>query len=177
MYFSRITICYSCYRLSAPYVSISSASVTPDQAWRVGSYAHPAFVPHPDLSIAPPLSLQECITNVAYNLVTYAITAFYTQRQQALVSRLVDAATPPLGSIAHNASLLIVNTHHSMLLPRPVTPNYIEVGGLHIHPAKLLDKVITIKRVNMKNRQVVTKRFQGELCVYLRYILNVSMLH
>jgi len=38
-----------------------------------------------------------------------------------------------------------VNTHHSLSYPKPLMPNYVQVGGMHVKPPKKLPEVRKVK--------------------------------
>lgn len=45
---------------------------------------------------------------------------------------------PSVGELAKNTSVMFVNQHYSLSGPKPLPPNVIELGGLHIQKAKPL---------------------------------------
>lgn len=45
---------------------------------------------------------------------------------------------PSVGELAKNTSVLLVNQHYSLSGPKPLPPNVIELGGLHIQKSKPL---------------------------------------
>lgn len=52
---------------------------------------------------------------------------------------------PPLEELASNVSLILVNSHFSISGVRPVVPNFVEVGGLHIEEPRPLSKVSIVQ--------------------------------
>jgi len=48
---------------------------------------------------------------------------------------------PPVWELEHKTSLVFVNTHHSLSYPKPLMPNYVQVGGMHVKPPKKLPQV------------------------------------
>jgi len=48
---------------------------------------------------------------------------------------------PPVWELEHNTSLVLLNTHHSLGYPKPLMPNYVQVGGMHVKPPKNLPQV------------------------------------
>ena len=49
---------------------------------------------------------------------------------------------PSLDSIERNQSFNFVNTHRILSTVMPLLPNQIEIGGIHVQPAKPLPQVI-----------------------------------
>lgn len=48
---------------------------------------------------------------------------------------------PDLDVLAYNTSLQLVNSHFSVNNARPLVPNVVEVGGLHVGEPRPLSKV------------------------------------
>lgn len=48
---------------------------------------------------------------------------------------------PSVVEISKKISLMLVNTHYSLSGPRPLSPQVIEVGGVHIKEPKAIDEV------------------------------------
>jgi hypothetical protein len=48
---------------------------------------------------------------------------------------------PSISVLEKSTALLLINQHFSIGYPRPLTPNTVEVGGIHINPPKKLDAV------------------------------------
>ncbi|PNF23046.1 UDP-glucuronosyltransferase 2B30 [Cryptotermes secundus] len=45
---------------------------------------------------------------------------------------------PPVWELEYKTSLVFLNTHYSLSYPKPLTPNYVQVGGMHVKPPKKL---------------------------------------
>ncbi|XP_054259226.1 UDP-glycosyltransferase UGT5-like isoform X2 [Macrosteles quadrilineatus] len=127
------------HKYAVPFIGIGSASLSPDQEARIGNPWLPAYVSNPDLAYSYVMGLSHKIVNVVYSVATRAVRAYYIQHEQYVVDRLVGH-TPPLEDIARNVSVVLVNTHSSMLRSRPMVPGFVEVGGIHIRPQKVLDE-------------------------------------
>ncbi|KAJ9582123.1 hypothetical protein L9F63_003537, partial [Diploptera punctata] len=88
------------------------------------------FIPFAHKFKAP---LIEGVLLTLYNGVESLVTQKY-------VNHHFGYDTPPLSELARNTSLILVNTHFSLNRPRPLLPNIVEVGGIHIKPIKKLPK-------------------------------------
>lgn len=132
------------YKLAIPFIGIASASPYPEQEERVGVPFEASFVSHSDLPFDHHMTFSQRLINVLFSTALRTVRMYYAPKEQTLITKLLGDV-PPLEKIAHNASLLLVNTHHSMLRARPLTPAYVEIGGVHIHPEKPLPKVSTLK--------------------------------
>jgi hypothetical protein len=49
---------------------------------------------------------------------------------------------PSISDLEKSTALLLINQHFSTWHPRPLIPNTVEDGGIHIHPPKKLNAVI-----------------------------------
>jgi len=48
---------------------------------------------------------------------------------------------PSVSVLEKSTALLLINQHFSIGYPRPLTPNTVEIGGIHINPPKKLNAV------------------------------------
>lgn len=51
--------------------------------------------------------------------------------------------TPHINEIVYNTSMVFVNGHFSLDGPRPLVPNMVEIGGIHVKSPKPIPKVNT----------------------------------
>ncbi|XP_049767863.1 UDP-glycosyltransferase UGT5-like [Schistocerca cancellata] len=102
-------------------------------------YPH-SYLPEPFLKFTSRMSLPERLYNAFFGTYFRLVREFsYLPQLDAIVrERFGDANMPPLSHIQRNMSLLLVNSHVSFYYPRPLVPNLIEVGGMHIKPPKKL---------------------------------------
>lgn len=68
----------------------------------------------------------------------------YLPKQQTLLRRYFGDDVPPLEDIIRNTSLVFVNDHFSLTYARPLVPNMIPIGGVHVNPPKKLPAVGTL---------------------------------
>ncbi|KDR11535.1 UDP-glucuronosyltransferase 1-8 [Zootermopsis nevadensis] len=45
---------------------------------------------------------------------------------------------PPVWELEYRTSLVLLNSHFSLSYPKPLSPNYVQVGGMHVKPPKKL---------------------------------------
>ncbi|XP_046981243.1 UDP-glucosyltransferase 2-like [Schistocerca americana] len=99
----------------------------------------------PDILLNIPVNmnfLQRMLNSVCGLLVELVRFFSYIPRQQEIMmtySRNIDNF-PSIDKLWKSTSLLLLNNHESIGLPRPLTPNTIQVGGMHIKPSKDLPK-------------------------------------
>ena len=52
---------------------------------------------------------------------------------------------PSVWELEHKTSLVLLNSHHSLSYPKPLMPNYVQVGGMHLKPPKKLPEVRNVR--------------------------------
>lgn len=130
------------HKFKAPHVAISSCIMFPWSNDRMGNPDNPSYIPSHGTWFSDKMSFSErfinVIANVALKTTFSVVEGVVTER---LVHRHIGNDVPALSDIARNTSLLLLNTHFSLNLPRPLVPGIVEVGGLHLKPSKKLPKV------------------------------------
>jgi glucuronosyltransferase len=93
----------------------------------------------------------------------------FIPRQQDLLEKYFSgyAPLPSISDLDSSTSLILVNHHFSISYPRPLVPNIVQVGGMHIKPAKKLPEVsITgFRRVSL----VIQCNEQAQITGVLKY--------
>jgi hypothetical protein len=56
---------------------------------------------------------------------------------------------PSVSVLEKSTALLLINQHFSIVYPRPLMPNTVEIGGIHINPPKKLNAVSTSAYKNL----------------------------
>jgi glucuronosyltransferase len=69
---------------------------------------------------------------------------------------------PPVWELEYKTSLVLLNTHHSLSYPKPLMPNYVQVGGMHVKPPKKLPQV----RVDILHKIQPNLPFLRFLCLF-----------
>ncbi|CAL4065734.1 unnamed protein product [Meganyctiphanes norvegica] len=103
-----------------------------------GNVQNPAYSPNIRTSYARPYSLVDRIKNV-YNMIFFA--QFWRRYVVPGIETELAKHFPNLPSmleIERNQSLVLMNSHISMDMAYPLLPNQVEVGGMHLRPAKTL---------------------------------------
>lgn len=103
---------------------------------------NPAYVPNPLLDHSDHMSFFERLENtvlVVFHKLMYDI--LMRRRGNELTKKHLGVDVITETDLDYSASLLISNTHFSFTRPRPLTPNVIEVAGIHIAQQKTLPKV------------------------------------
>ncbi|KAE8736790.1 UDP-glycosyltransferase-15, partial [Frankliniella occidentalis] len=129
------------YKLGLPVVSLSSA---PDVSWlheRIGSVDNPSYIANVFGDYRGRMTLWERMHNAFSGLYLNHLFKYYMQDGcDPLVREFFGPGVPPLRELVRNTSLVLLNRHVSIHAARPVVPNLVLVGGLHVRePPGALD--------------------------------------
>jgi hypothetical protein len=103
-----------------------------------------AYIPDPFLDYTHHMSFLERLVNTLRGVYSRIGQQLYNLPRQEAVMRQYFNYTddiPPLSELVRNTSLLLLNNHFSLNYPKPLVPNMIEVGGMHVEPPKKLPEV------------------------------------
>ncbi|PSN55501.1 hypothetical protein C0J52_02581 [Blattella germanica] len=129
------------HKFNAPIIGISSSTVFPWTDYRMGNPRNPAYVPSMFTTYSDKMSFSQRLKNAILEgiyLLSFSVADGVIV--QNFVNQNFGENAPILSDIARNTSLVLLNTHFTLNRPRPLLPNVVEVGGLHIKPAKKLPK-------------------------------------
>lgn len=141
--FGNDCFAYFAYKLGIPLISVMTS---PGSSWladRTGMPDNPSYIPH--VFFVPEhdrMTIFERIYNTV--LVNYAriFYRFYISKQtQDLAEKAFGERLPPITDVICNTSLVLVNSHHSLPVCRPLPPNVVEIAGIHIKERQQLPKV------------------------------------
>lgn len=102
-----------------------------------------SFVPHPVLPYIEEMTFLQRVYNVfltAYDAVLWRFN--YMPAQNKLARKYfregIQGEIPHVIRMERDISVMLVNTHRSLNIPRPQMPGQIDVAGAHVRPASLL---------------------------------------
>ncbi|XP_046401717.1 UDP-glycosyltransferase UGT5-like [Ischnura elegans] len=126
-----------------PLVLMSPAGSFPVTDSLVGNPAITSFVPDLFSSFSDNMNLMERTLNTLLHMAT--LTFHYTliyPKHNTILSEVFGSSFPNVHELEKRVSLVLLNSHHSILFPRPMVPNLVEVGGIHVKPPKALPQDI-----------------------------------
>ncbi|XP_047098402.1 UDP-glycosyltransferase UGT5-like [Schistocerca piceifrons] len=136
------------HKFRAPVIAISTLVGTVWMSDMMGSPYPLSYVAEPFLSYTDRMPFWQRLHNAAF--ATYARLVrrlYYAPRQDALVRRHVAGPSlPSVLDIERNTSLLFLNSHPSLHFPRPLAPNVIEIGGMHVCSPRTLPQAAATGR-------------------------------
>ncbi|XP_049828787.1 UDP-glycosyltransferase UGT5-like [Schistocerca gregaria] len=130
--------------LKAPVIVLSSFAGTDWMADMVGNPTPYSYVPNPFLALGTHMSFIERLQNTLVSIGGKIIRQFVylPMLDSILQTYLKDPSLPSLSEIERQTSLFLVNYHFTHGCPRPLVPNMVEVGGLHVRQPKKLPEDI-----------------------------------
>uniref|UniRef100_A0A182QH93 Uncharacterized protein n=1 Tax=Anopheles farauti TaxID=69004 RepID=A0A182QH93_9DIPT len=122
------------YHYGVPAIVYSAAAPNKYTNEMVANPHNPAYNPIPSLGYSDRMDLVQRVWNTFVSICEqFNYKYLYLPSQEAVYQRyFARPSLPPLLDLIHNVSLVLVNSHPVINFARPVVPNMIEIGGLHI---------------------------------------------
>nr|CAD7463409.1 unnamed protein product [Timema tahoe] len=130
------------HKFNVPIISVCTFAGFESIGDAVGNPYPYSYVPHALTKLTTHMSFLERLQNTLLN--TYANLGHYLyylpKQNELLVKYFKDTVEnlPYVDDLVKRTSLVFLNNHFSYSFPRPYVTNIVEVGGLHIKPAKKL---------------------------------------
>lgn len=123
------------YRQNTPFIALSTSVMMPWAYARFGNPDNPSYVGNHFLYHGFEMTFKERVMNLLHQEgLKWVYHFMFDKPAYELAKKYFGQSLPPLSEIAKNTSLLLVNTHFSLNQPRPLVPNIVEVGGIHLQP-------------------------------------------
>ncbi|CAG7785750.1 unnamed protein product, partial [Allacma fusca] len=123
-------------------IAISQVAIMPWVTHSMGSPTLPSFVPLLFYGFTDCMTFWQRTMNLFGMLYFELIRKFYyNPRMESIYREFVSKNAPSIDEIARDrTSMVLVNSHFSFVPPRPLMPDIVEVGGMHLKEAKPLPK-------------------------------------
>lgn len=123
------------YKQNTPFIALSSSVMMPWAHARFGNPDNPSYMGNHFLYHGSEMTFKERFINMMYEEgLKWVYRFLFEKPAYEMAKKYFGESLPPLSEIAKNTSLLLVNSHFSLNLPRPLMPNIVEVGGIHLKP-------------------------------------------
>ncbi|EDW76574.1 uncharacterized protein Dwil_GK14593 [Drosophila willistoni] len=127
------------HQLRAPVIAMSSCALMPWHYERMGAPLIPSYISALFMGKSQEMSFGGRLANwFTVHSLNLLYKLFSIPAADALVRQKFGPQMPSVGEMVKNTSLMLINQHFSLSGPKPLPPNVIEVGGVHIKPAKAL---------------------------------------
>lgn len=130
------------YYFKAPLLSVMSSSHLPWSYDRVGGPDNPSYIPTIVTRAAGKMNFKERMINTLYYIYFKLAWKYYSEwPADKMLKENFGPDTPYINDLLYNTSMVFVNGHFSLDGPRPLVPNMVEIGGIHIKPPRPIPKV------------------------------------
>ncbi|XP_017069909.2 UDP-glycosyltransferase UGT5 [Drosophila eugracilis] len=125
--------------LQAPVIGMSSCALMPWHYERFGAPLIPSYISALFQGQSQDMSFSGRLANwITVHSLNLLYKMFSVPAGNALIRQRFGPGLPSTEDMVKNTSLMLVNQHFSLSGPKPLPPNIIEVGGVHIRPPKPL---------------------------------------
>lgn len=123
-------------------IGLTSGGVIPWIGDFLGNPDNPSYIPSLFIGSSDEMNFIERVENtLIYIVAKLGYKLSIDIPANAFARKYISEDLPSLDEYMYNASLLLLNVHHSLHRPRPHVPGVIEVGGMHIGSTKRLPEV------------------------------------
>ncbi|CAG7731567.1 unnamed protein product, partial [Allacma fusca] len=127
------------HHLKAPTILFSQMTIAPFNVASFGNPMLPAVVPMVYYGFGERMNFWERTGNL-FGVLYYEVTRmfYYLPKMEEIYGKYVRPGLPGVSETERNFSMALVNSHFNFVPPRPLTPDVVEVGGMHLRGAKTL---------------------------------------
>ncbi|KAL3266342.1 hypothetical protein HHI36_010520 [Cryptolaemus montrouzieri] len=129
------------HKFNVPIIGMSSCVLLPWTYMRYGIPSNPSYIPNVFMNYPKVLNFGQRLENTVFTWICLLIFKGRNRNDDSIASRYLNGNISHISNYVENVSLMLVNTHFSLNYARPVPPNVIEVGGVHLVPKKKLPQV------------------------------------
>ena len=130
------------HMLNTSVVLYNQAGVIPWLAGDLGTPNPLSFTPNLLLGYSDRMTYFERLGNFIGTMYCYlTLEYYYYPIVEQIYRDFFDPNLPPVKEIIKNSSIVLANSNIAFHKPRPLMPDIIEVGGLHMTPPKSVPKV------------------------------------
>jgi glucuronosyltransferase len=132
------------HKFKAPIIQICTYGGANFMADWVGSPNPYSYVPDEFLPYEDKMNFWERTHNTIVSALKHVgRQLIYVPKQNAVMQKYFNYTDnfPPVWELEYKTSLVFLNTHYTLSYPKPLSPNYVQVGGMHVKPPKELPQV------------------------------------
>lgn len=127
-------------KFKAPNVALSSHILMPWSSDRMGTPDNPSYIPSYYSPFNNHMGLIDRALNTGFLYYHKLVYWFQKEQETGIIKAYWDKFNS-IDEISSDTNLILVYTHNSLHGSVPRSPNVIDVGGMHIKPAKSLPQV------------------------------------
>lgn len=154
------------YNMQVPFIGLSSCALMPWHTDRIGAPSTPSHIASEFVGFTEKMSYyQRFVSFTVTTSMKYLYRILVERRDNQMLARKFGDGIPDVNEIAKNTSLIFVNQHFTLHQSRPMTPNLIEIGGIHIQDPKPLEQEL---------KQVLDAASRGVILMSWGSMINAS---
>jgi len=132
------------HKFDVPFVYVTTSGLTSWTADAIGNPENPAFVPNQYLPFSDDMTFIQRSINTVMRVVSPLVRRLLVlNRLEAVVKKFLNDQSVSLNDLDRKAAVVLVNSHHSLGYPQPLSKNVIEIGGMHCRPSNNLREIDT----------------------------------
>ncbi|EDW03360.1 GH10547 [Drosophila grimshawi] len=127
------------HQLQAPVVAMSSCALMPWHYERMGAPIIPSYISALFLGHSQDMNFAGRLNNwITTHTLNWLYNWFSVPAADDLLRQRFGAGLPSTGELVKRTSLMLLNQHFSLSGSKPLPPNVIEVGGIHMKKEQAL---------------------------------------
>lgn len=132
---------YVSYYLKVPQIVIVSSHVHTWYHHTFGSHMNPAYVSTYHTPLAVPKTFMQRMANAYDYLYSHMVFKWVDSEATAIGRKYFGTNAPDADVLMKNTSLMFINGHYTVDLAKPLLPNFIDIGSIHLVRPKPIPKV------------------------------------
>jgi len=140
------------HKFKAPFIQTCTYGGGSFMADWVGNPSPYSYVPDEFLGYSDKMNFFERMYNtILSTLKLVGRHLIHVPKQNAVMHKYFNSTDdlPPVWELEYKTSLVLLKSHYSLSYPKPLMPNYVQVGGMHIKPPKALPQVRNVKLISL----------------------------
>nr|XP_022913455.1 UDP-glucuronosyltransferase 1-9-like [Onthophagus taurus] len=126
---------------NVPVIGMTSSVNLPWTSDLIGLPDNPSYIPNYFSPYTEDMTFYEKILNTIVLHLTKTWHKYYPNDEtNKFIQEMFGRNTPHVDELRKNVSLVMVNSHFSIQQSRPIPPNFIEIGGIHLKSNPVLPK-------------------------------------
>ncbi|XP_037024343.1 UDP-glycosyltransferase UGT5-like [Bradysia coprophila] len=124
------------HKMNVPYVGLTSCGLFPYHFDRVAMPDTPSYITSIYVGSSDEMNFYERLLNWMSMKVFKLMYRMVEEQDNRLLKAKFGDGIPDVHDLAKNIQLLLTSQHFSMSGSRPLSPQVVEIGGIHIQPEK-----------------------------------------
>ncbi|XP_017768994.1 PREDICTED: UDP-glucuronosyltransferase 2B15-like isoform X2 [Nicrophorus vespilloides] len=127
------------HKLKAPIMQISSSTILTWFNPRFGQPMNPSYISSCFMGFSDKMTFLERLENtIVVGLHTMYYNLYLLPKYNSAAKKRFGKDLPSLKKIGNNVSMIMINSHWSISRPKPLSPAFIEISGVHMPKLKKL---------------------------------------